>query len=247
MGRLNQEIFIKKSSTIHNNFYDYSLSIFIKSDKKINIICPIHGNFQQKVNDHLLGRGCFECAKIKRILNCKKITTESFIQRVSIIHNNKYDYSKSIFINLNDKLIITCLTHDEFLQTPNNHLLGYGCKKCGFSKRVGTYSEKNAENNKTNWVNIKATLYVFETKDFIKVGITKNLKDRFKKFKFLDFNIVKIYDTNLYVASILENQLKKKYQNDKFDCGYKFGGYTELYNKAIKNNIINFLKLWESN
>lgn len=60
------------------------------------------------------------------------LTTEEFIRRAIIIHGDKYDYSKSIYINYRTPLIIICPIHGEFLQLPKNHLHGrYGCKKCG--------------------------------------------------------------------------------------------------------------------
>lgn len=34
------------------------------------------------------------------------------------------------FTKAKDKVIIVCKTHGQFLQTPNNHLTGYGCPKC---------------------------------------------------------------------------------------------------------------------
>ena len=61
----------------------------------------------------------------------KKITTEEFIKRANIIHHNKYDYSKTEYKKSIDKVCIICPEHGEFWQTPNSHLSGYGCRKCG--------------------------------------------------------------------------------------------------------------------
>lgn len=50
---------------IHGDKYDYSLMPSrVKSNKvKIKIICPIHGVFEQRVNDHMAGKGCRSCSK----------------------------------------------------------------------------------------------------------------------------------------------------------------------------------------
>ena len=48
------------------------------------------------------------------------------------VHGNKYDYSKVKYINTITKVIIICRTHGEFEQTPSNHLMGKGCKKCSY-------------------------------------------------------------------------------------------------------------------
>jgi len=60
----------------------------------------------------------------------KKLTQEEVIKRFRKVHGDKYDYSKIQYSGINDKVIIICPEHGEFLQTPNNHLSGYGCSKC---------------------------------------------------------------------------------------------------------------------
>lgn len=60
----------------------------------------------------------------------KKVTTESFIDKAKLKHGNKYDYSKTLYKRANEKVIIICPKHGEFLQTPNSHLNGNGCPKC---------------------------------------------------------------------------------------------------------------------
>lgn len=56
--------------------------------------------------------------------------TAYFIERASKVHNNKYDYSQSIYKHSKQKVIIICSEHGEFLQTPNPHLKGQGCPHC---------------------------------------------------------------------------------------------------------------------
>lgn len=60
----------------------------------------------------------------------KKSTTEEFIKRSVIIHNNKYDYSKVNYINNSTKVCILCPKHGEFYQAPSKHLSGQGCPIC---------------------------------------------------------------------------------------------------------------------
>jgi len=55
------EDFIKEASNIHNNLYDYSLSVYTKSIELIKIICKKCGIFEQKPNSHLGGQGCPTC------------------------------------------------------------------------------------------------------------------------------------------------------------------------------------------
>ena len=58
--------FIEKAKKVHIDKYDYSKVEYINSQTKVCIICPKHGEFWQKPNGHLQGRGCPICANIKK-------------------------------------------------------------------------------------------------------------------------------------------------------------------------------------
>ena len=125
--KLTTEEFIEKAKQIHGDKYDYSKVEYKNCEEKVCIICPIHGEFLQTPNSHLNGNGCSKCAK------CYHYTTEDFIDKAKQIHNNKYDYSKSIYNGIFKKICIVCPEHGEFWQTPKNHLKGSGCPKCAKS------------------------------------------------------------------------------------------------------------------
>ena len=74
----------------------------------------------------------------------KKLTTEQFIEKAKSVHNNKYNYSKSIYTGRHNKLIITCPIHGDFVQEAGSHLLGNGCPKCG---REGTIEHQRKSFN----------------------------------------------------------------------------------------------------
>ena len=57
----NRLIFKEKADKIHNNKYKYILSDYSGNSNKIKIICPIHGEYEQVVHDHLQGCGCPKC------------------------------------------------------------------------------------------------------------------------------------------------------------------------------------------
>jgi len=54
--------FIINSKLTHNNKYDYSLVNYINIKTKVQIICPIHGIFEQRPSNHLDHKGCLKCA-----------------------------------------------------------------------------------------------------------------------------------------------------------------------------------------
>lgn len=76
------EEIIERAKTLHNNKYDYSKLIYTGIDNKIIIICPKHGEFEQRVSAHLNGSGCPSCAVTgfdrnkPAILYYLKITTD---------------------------------------------------------------------------------------------------------------------------------------------------------------------------
>lgn len=55
------ESFIQRAVEVHNNLYDYSKVDYIKTSKKVEIICKTHGIFLQTPHSHLKGQGCNKC------------------------------------------------------------------------------------------------------------------------------------------------------------------------------------------
>ena len=122
---LSKKEFVEKANYIHHNKYDYSKVNYIDSKTKICIVCPEHGEFWQLPTNHLRGKGCPQCN------GGINYDTEAFIQKANIIHNNKYDYSQTRYVNSHCKVTIICKEHGIFEQRASAHLLGQGCPKCG--------------------------------------------------------------------------------------------------------------------
>ena len=65
MGKkLTTEEFIERAREVHGDRYDYSQTVYRKSKETVDIICPIHGLFQQTAISHLCGHGCYKCGTI---------------------------------------------------------------------------------------------------------------------------------------------------------------------------------------
>ena len=128
--------FIKKSKSKYGDRYDYSNSVYVNSWTPLKIICPIHGEFEQTPAWHLSRKlGCSKCGnKLKNAWRLKN--TSDFIRDAKRIHKNKYDYSKSSYVGALKKIEIICPIHESFFQTPNGHLNGHGCYKCGNNTRT---------------------------------------------------------------------------------------------------------------
>lgn len=162
--------FIEDARKVHGEKYDYSKVEYVNNKTKVCIICPEHGEFLQAPVKHLMsGQGCSKCNKRGNIkkegVNLVSFTDmtnykKKFIENASIIHHNKYDYSKIEYTNCNTKVCIVCPEHGEFWQTPHHHLQGRGCPKCG-RKEVDTNTfielSKKKYGNKYSYEN---TIYV---------------------------------------------------------------------------------------
>lgn len=146
---LTKETFTEKANQIHGNKYDYSQVEYVNNCTKVKIICPKHGFFMQVPADHLIGKGCIACSR--RL----PLTTEIFIERAKQIHGDKYDYSQVEYINIGTKVKIICPEHGCFLQTPNSHIGGRGCIKCGgrfpLTKETFTEKAKQVHGNKYDY------------------------------------------------------------------------------------------------
>jgi hypothetical protein len=66
------------------------------------------------------------------------MTKQTFINKASIKHNNKYTYDHLVYVDSKSKVVITCPIHGDFQQTPGNHLYGQGCPGCRISKSKET-------------------------------------------------------------------------------------------------------------
>jgi hypothetical protein len=122
--------FIEKAKLVHGDTYDYSLIDYIESKFKVKIICPAHGEFEQRASGHLSGNGCSKCSQ-----NKQKLSINEFIKKSKLIHGDKFDYSLVDYVNYDTKVKIICPTHGGFEQTPSNHLKGSDCELCSFVKR----------------------------------------------------------------------------------------------------------------
>jgi len=96
----------------------------------------------------------------------KIITTAEFIERATLLHGNKYNYSKTQYIDSHTKVIIICPEHDEFDQSPNAHLKGQSCPECGFEK-VGNINKNSKEEFLEKAIEIHGNKYDYSKVNYI--------------------------------------------------------------------------------
>lgn len=124
--------FIANARTVHGDKYDYSRTEYVGSKLKVEIVCPTHGPFWQRPNDHLSNRaGCVKCA------HCgPRASLDDFIAKARAVHGDKYDYSRVDYRGVDSKIEIVCPQHGVFAQIPYDHINGHGCGKCATEKQV---------------------------------------------------------------------------------------------------------------
>lgn len=184
----NKEAFVEKARLIYGDKYDYSKVNYINNKTKVCIICPIHGEFWQKPNDHLSGYSCNRCA------NNYKLSTEEFIEKAKLVHGDKFDYSKVEYNGAKEKVCIICPIHGEFWQIPNNHLNSSGCPICNSNIKSGMEEKVNdilvnngfkVERQKTfDWLKYKRQLYLDFYLPEYNIGIEVQGEQHFKPIKY---------------------------------------------------------------
>ena len=161
----NTDEFLQKINKIYGNKLDFSKSIYKGINEDVVVICPIHGEFYMTPKLLYYGRGCPKCAGETKKRKTK--STEQFIQEANLIHDYKYCYNKTKYIQSDKKVVITCPIHGDFEQRASSHLSGCGCPKCGtergtqikkksteqFIKDSKTIHGNKYNYNKTNYIN----------------------------------------------------------------------------------------------
>ena len=142
MAKYTQETFIKKAIEIHEDKYDYNLTVYKNCKTKIIVICKIHGEFSVNPFSHISGVNCKYCAAIKT-------TKENFIEKANLVHNNFYSYDKVVYTKYNTVVIIICPIHSDFLIRADYHLSGTGCNKC-LSEKIKKHKLEERKNNFLN-------------------------------------------------------------------------------------------------
>lgn len=246
--KLTQKEYVKKASEVHNNFYDYSKVVYTKAHNKIEIICPIHGSFEQKACGHTNAKqGCPSCA------GNKPYTTEEFIHKAVEVHELFYDYSTVTYEKAHKEVTIVCPTHGPFLQLPYVHLQGHRCPSC--STDAASLKMQNKDNlwSYSGWKNagmssaefVGFSLYIIrcweDNEAFIKVGKTfTSVARRFRgvmpyKWELLDHKV----GSADYISE-LEHELHTCLKPYTFTPSKSFNGCFECYTTETQEYINDF-------
>lgn len=239
---INTETFIEKAKLIHGDLYNYENTIYYKSKEKLSICCKIHGEFIQTAADHLKGWGCSKCSGKYRP------TKEEWINNVSKIYNNIYDYSKINYIDNKTPVEVICKTHGSFYPIPNNHIKGIsGCPKCNNILKSINY-RKSTEQFIKESINIHGNKYDYNKVNYINkitnVIITCLEHGEFEQRPSVHLNGSGCSKCRLKNQTKLFKKLKETFQDEIIDWEYspewlgrqRFDIFIPKYNIAIEYN-----------
>ena len=130
-AKLTTEYIISQFKLSHGDRYDYSKVNYINTKINVTIICKKHGEFKQNPSSHKNGTNCPKCTG-------RNINFQNFIEEFNLIHNHKYDYSKSKYVSSKIPIIILCPDHGEFHQRADAHKSGAGCPDCAGNVTLNT-------------------------------------------------------------------------------------------------------------
>ena len=157
---LTTSTFLDKYHDRFGDKYDTSLVEYVNFETPIKLICHSHGVFEKTPRELMRGGGCPKCSH-ENTARSKTWNKEKFIEEARKVHGDKYDYSKVEYVKQSVDVIITCPIHGDFKQTPRKHLMGSGCKECGYEKNRETFRKpiedvieqcKVVHNNKYEYV-----------------------------------------------------------------------------------------------
>lgn len=130
--QLTHEQAIIRMKECHNDFYDYSDTLYVDAVSKMSVSCPLHGKFSVTFSNHThkgKARGCPDCGRLSRYSK-RTLTVESFLIAAHLVHGDTYDYSQIEYKNTETKVSIVCKAHGGFMQSPEKHKAGRGCPIC---------------------------------------------------------------------------------------------------------------------
>lgn len=127
---LSQTEYLDRCISKYGNRYTYEKMEYKGMHHQLIVTCRKHGEFTTEAYSFLHDeQDCPLCKREKMTKN-----TDEFIKEAKAVWGDKYDYSKTEYINSNSNITIICPVHGEYTQIARSHLL-YGCKKCYWDKQ----------------------------------------------------------------------------------------------------------------
>lgn len=226
-GAFTTEEFIQKGREIFGNKYDYSLTKYKNKRSDVTIICPEHGEFTQKGQEHLEGHGCRKCGDIQRSLD-QQLSIEEWGKRLAKHPKIKFKDTPTK-LGYHTKVKFICEDHGEFENTLGSLIQTKNvCNQC-------TILEHQKQSIRNKFIGKTAYLYLVYLPDVdkYKLGVTTNKRNRFSTLG----KVIEILIEPMEYTKAVE--MEHKLMNDLVEYRYKGldklvkNGSTELFTTNI--------------
>jgi len=119
------EQWIKEAKKAHDGWFLYHKAVYRGGNKKICIICPLHGELWQLASAHILGTNpCKKCLSAMSFGYGRPMkTAEQWIEEARVKHGNRFSFLKAEYKGHDEKICITCPDHGDFWQAPDHQLV----------------------------------------------------------------------------------------------------------------------------
>jgi hypothetical protein len=164
--KLTTEEFIKRAKAVHGDKYGYDEAVYVNKRTKVVITCKKHGAFLQLPLSHVNGLNCRACS-YEEASKTKSLTTSEFITKSKLKHGERYNYDKVEYAGTYSPVVVTCVEHGDFAQSPNSHLSGSGCPTCAI-KEAATASTLSTKQFITKSKAVHADKYTYELTKYVK-------------------------------------------------------------------------------
>jgi hypothetical protein len=118
----------------YGTYCDYSEVVYTGANKKITVICPVHGRFTIDFAAYLY-QSIYPCPKCGTASRASKQwdTKEDFLSKASSLYGDTIDFSKFVYKGSKVKGEAVCKKHGSYWQIPNAIISGRnGCPKCSY-------------------------------------------------------------------------------------------------------------------
>lgn len=131
MRKLTTNDWIAQARAKHGLKYDYSKSVYEGADELVTILCPEHGEFQQRASRHL-AYGCKACGDSRKGSN-KTLGGAEVLRRIHEVHGSRYTFPRwgEEYAKVTSHVTAVCSKHGPFRIKPVKLYGGQGCRLCG--------------------------------------------------------------------------------------------------------------------
>ena len=229
--------FIARGKQHFGDKYSYIKTKYVNKRTSLIITCPVHGDFQQRAQDHLDGHGCRSCGDITRGEGLL-LPVEVWLERIT-----KYplvQFKDTSQLNgWHNPVTLICKVHGEFTTylgalTKGGHI----CKEC-------SYQAHQSQSIRSEHTGKDAYLYYVYLPDIdmYKFGVTLNKEKRFRQLGNVQLIAegVKEYTE----ACRLEHRVFVQLDEYRYKGTKKLlrqGGNTELFKQDVLDHIIRALQ-----